>query len=152
MSQSNCLRLAYADPPYLGCAKRYREHPDAARWDDAAAHGDLMAELERDYDGWALSASATSLPHLLPLAPADVRVAAWVKPFSAYKKNVRVSFGWEPVIFRYGRRLSDPEAPEGPRLAQLQHESATRNDRGETVAVLPMGARSARLPRARHRR
>jgi hypothetical protein len=112
MSQSNCRRLAYADPPYLGCAKRYREHPDAARWDDAAAHGELMAELERDYDGWALSAGASSLPHLLPLAPAGIRVAAWVKPFSAYKKNVRIPFGWEPVIFKPARRLSDPDAPE----------------------------------------
>lgn len=109
--ESTC-RLAYADPPYLGCAKLYPEHADAARWDDPAEHGALMARLDADYDGWALSASAMSLPAILPLAPEGIRVAAWVKPFSAFKKNVRVAFGWEPVIFRYARRLSHPEAPE----------------------------------------
>lgn len=105
------MRLAYADPPYLGCARRYREHPDAARWDDAAEHGALMERLEHDYDGWALSLSAKSLPELLPLAPAGVRVGAWVKPFSAYKKHVRIAYGWEPLIFRPGRPNNDPEAP-----------------------------------------
>jgi len=107
------LRLCYADPPYLGCADRYREHPEAGRWDDAAAHGELMADMQARYDGWALSASAMSLPHILPLAPEGIRVAAWVKPFSAFKKHVRIAYGWEPVIFRPARKLSDPDAPEG---------------------------------------
>ncbi len=105
------MRFAYADPPYLGCARRYPEHPESARWDDPAQHGALMARLERDYDGWAYSLSAKSLPELLPLAPDGIRVGAWVKPFSAYKKHVRIAYGWEPLIFRPGRPNSDPEAP-----------------------------------------
>lgn len=105
------MRLAYADPPYLGCAKLYPEHPDAARWDDPAEHGKLMLELERGYDGWALSLSSMSLQTLLPLAPPGVRVAAWVKPFAAFKRNVRCAYTWEPVIFRPGRDSSRDGAP-----------------------------------------
>ena len=99
------MRLAYADPPYLGCAKLY-DHPDSSRWDDPAEHGKLMARMHRQYDGWALSLSSTSLAQLLPRAPGGVRVAAWVKPFAAYKANVRVAYTWEPVIFSPGRDRS----------------------------------------------
>lgn len=105
------MRFAYADPPYLGCAKRYPEHPDAARWDDPAEHESLMLRLDRAYDGWAYSLSSTSLPELLPLAPAGIRIAAWVKPFAAFKRNVRCAYTWEPVIFRPGRDRSADGAP-----------------------------------------
>lgn len=108
---SAALRLAYADPPYLGCAHLYPEHPDSARWDDPAAHGALMRDLDAQYDGWAFSLSSTSLTTLLPLAPAGVRVAAWVKPFAAFKRNVRCAYTWEPVIFRPGRDRSAEGAP-----------------------------------------
>ena len=105
-------RLAYADPPYVGCSKFY-DHPDAARWDDPAAHVALMAELEAGYDGWALSCSTPSLRDLLPGAPTRARVAAWVKPFAAYKRNVRIAYTWEPVIFAPGRDRSADGAPVG---------------------------------------
>jgi hypothetical protein len=106
------MRLAYADPPYLGCS-RYYDHPDAARFDDPAAHGALMADLAARFDGWAMSASSTSLVDLLPLAPPGVRVAAWVKPFAAYKANIRIAYTWEPVIFTPGRDRSTEGAPVG---------------------------------------
>src|SRR5262249_13952343 len=79
--------------------------------DDPASHAQLMAQLNADYDGWALSASSTSLRVLLPLAPGGVRVAAWVKPFAAFKRNVRCAYTWEPVIFRPGRDSSRDGAP-----------------------------------------
>jgi hypothetical protein len=106
------VRLAYADPPYLGCAALY-DHFDAARWDDPEAHLALMRWMEHKYDGWALSASSPSLRHLLPGAPARARVAAWVKPFAAYKRNVRIAYTWEPVIFAPGRDRSADGAPVG---------------------------------------
>lgn len=94
--------VAYADPPYLGQAKRhYADHPDYAGEVDHAA---LIARLVRDYpDGWALSASSNTLRVLLPLCPGDVRVSAWVKPFCAWKPNGRPAYAWEPVIWRGGR-------------------------------------------------
>ena len=105
------MKLAYADPPYLGCARRYREHPEAWKWDDPAEHGKLMARMEATYDGWALSAGMNSLQALLPLAPTGVRIAAWAKPFSAAFPTVRVAYAWEPVIYRPARPLTRDGAP-----------------------------------------
>jgi len=37
------MRFAYADPPYLGCGRRYVDsHPDALIWDDP---GDIFDDL-----------------------------------------------------------------------------------------------------------
>lgn len=98
------LRVAYADPPYIGQSKKhYSDHPDFAGEVD---HAQLLRWLERDYpDGWALSASSPSLRQILPMCPEDVRVMAWVKPFCVYKRNVRVAYSWEPVIVKPARRL-----------------------------------------------
>lgn len=103
------LRFAYADPPYVGRA-HYYDHPDRHRWNDPAEHVALMCELERDYDGWALSCSAPSLGALLPGAPDGTRVAAWVKPFASFKPGQRVAYTWEPVLWHRAapRRPDDP--------------------------------------------
>ena len=102
-------RFAYADPPYVGCAHRY-DHRDAQRWDDPQAHVDLTWQMHADYDGWALSCSVPSLRQLLPYVPTDTRVAAWVKPFAAFKANIRVAYTWEPVLFNrtLERRPDEP--------------------------------------------
>jgi hypothetical protein len=108
------MRLGFADPPYLGCSWLYPEHPDAARWDDPAAHGELMAQLEAEFDGWAYCLSAKSTFDLLPLVPRveGLRLCAWVKPFSAFKKHVRVAYGWEPLVVKMARPNGDTTAPE----------------------------------------
>jgi hypothetical protein len=92
------LVMAYADPPYPGQSKRhYADHPDYAGEVD---HRELVARLVGDYpDGWALSTSSTALRYVLDLCPEDARVAAWVKPFAAFK-NQRITMAWEPVIYR----------------------------------------------------
>lgn len=106
------MRFVYADPPYVGRA-RYYDHPDKARWNDPSAHIGLMHELDNDpdVDGWALSCSTPALRHLLPNAPGRVRVAAWVKPWCAFKKGQRIMFTWEPVLFVDSpeRRPGDPQ-------------------------------------------
>lgn len=108
------MRFAYADPPYLGKAWRYPEHPDSSAWDDLETHRKLVIRLSSDYpDGWALSLNSTGLHAILPMCPPDVRVAAWVKPFAAFKRNVRIAYTWEPVIFRGGRVSSKDGAPVG---------------------------------------
>jgi hypothetical protein len=89
------VRLAYADPPYPGQAKRhYADHPDYAGEVD---HAELIEKLA-EYDAWALSTSSTSLKDVLALCPAGVRVGAWVKPFAAFKAQA-VTFAWEPVVY-----------------------------------------------------
>jgi hypothetical protein len=107
------MRFAYADPPYLGCGKLYSaHHPDALIWDHPETHRLLIERLSSLWpDGWALSLSTPSLGTLLPMCPPDVRIAAWVKPFAAFKRNVRVAYTWEPVIFRGGRVSSKEGAP-----------------------------------------
>lgn len=105
------MRLAYADPPYLGCGHLYPEHPDATDYDRVGAHVELMERMSLEYDGWALSLSAPSLRQLLPEAPPRARVAVWVKPFAAFKRNVRCAYTWEPVIFKPGCDTSTEGAP-----------------------------------------
>lgn len=95
------MKFAYADPPYVGMAKRYPEKTEVD-------HSELIERLERDYpDGWALSASAPSLALLLPLCPPKTRVGAWVKTWCPAVMNVRPVYGWEPVLFRGGRRIKE---------------------------------------------
>lgn len=101
------MRFAYADPPYLGVAKRHygEHHADAAEYDDPTAHRALVDRMVDEFpDGWALSLSSPSLQTILPMCPPDVRVAAWVKPFCSFKPGVNPAYAWEPVIFRGGRK------------------------------------------------
>ena len=97
------IRAAYADPPYLGCgAKHYGAlHTEAAEYDDPQAHQRLIERLCDEFDCFALSLHEPSLRVILPMCPAGVRVAAWVKPFAAFKKNVTRAWTWEPVIFKF---------------------------------------------------
>ena len=97
------MRFAYADPPYIGQAKKhYRKHPDFAGEVDHAA---LVDRLVSDYpDGWALSLSCKSLQHILALCPPCVRVMAWTKPMTPILPGIRLQYGWEPVILCGGRQ------------------------------------------------
>lgn len=98
------MKFAYADPPYLGQGARY-DHHDSLMWDELKAHLDLVDQLVDEFpDGWALSLSSPSLSLILPHCPDTSRVAAWVKPFAAFKPNVNPAYAWEPVIFYGGRR------------------------------------------------
>lgn len=108
------LRLAYADPPYIGQAKKHYG-PDAKEVD----HRLLLAHLRDEYpDGWALSLSSPSLETILPLCrevlgPNQVRIGAWVKPFHIFKRGVRPAYAWEPVLFRGGRNKNHPPPEKG---------------------------------------
>jgi hypothetical protein len=106
------MKFAYADPPYLGMGQRLYGtfHDEAHVWDRPSTHLALVERLVADYpDGWAMSLSSPSLATILPMCPSDVRVAAWVKPFAAFKPNVPVAYTWEPVIFTGGRRRGRDE-------------------------------------------
>jgi hypothetical protein len=83
------MRVAYADPPYIGCAGFYVEKEEVD-------HAQLIERMNDEFpDGWALS---------LPMCPEDVRVMAWVKPWCSFKPSMRVAYAWEPVIVRGGRK------------------------------------------------
>lgn len=94
------MRIAYADPPYPGCAKLYKDHKDYAGEVD---HEALCRRLETEYDGYVLHTSSVALKRVLPLCP-SARLMAWVKPFAAFKRNVSVAYAWEPVLVKACRK------------------------------------------------
>lgn len=97
---TGALRFAYADPPYVGQArKHYSDDPRCAE----VNHDQLIATLCRDFEGWALSCSSPSLREILPLCPEKTRVMAWVKPFAIFKPNVNPAYAWEPILLHGGR-------------------------------------------------
>ncbi|MDD4984164.1 MAG: hypothetical protein PHQ43_00045 [Dehalococcoidales bacterium] len=98
------MKIAYADPPYIGCANYYPEK-------DEVDHLELLTRLYRDYEAWALSCSTPSLKQILGDCPDDVRIAAWVKPFASFKPNVNPAYAWEPVIFTPARERFTREQP-----------------------------------------
>jgi len=98
------MRIAYADPPYIGCAHLYKDHPDFGGEVD---HLHLIDKLEAEFDGWVLHASATpaSMRELAPIvAITGARWMCWVKGFAAFKRNVSVAYAWEPVIVKAARK------------------------------------------------
>lgn len=70
------LRLAYADPPYPGKARLYRDHPDYGGEVDHAA---LIVRLT-EYDGWALPGAMFLLATGVecPLVTAGSRERSWL--------------------------------------------------------------------------
>jgi hypothetical protein len=96
------MRVAYADPPYPGCAGIYRKHPDYAGEVD---HRELIERLEREFpDGWALSTSAAALPFVLALCPevqqaSELRICAWAR-LPIPRPPARAMWSWEPLIVR----------------------------------------------------
>lgn len=137
------VRLAIADPPYLGRAAtwygggqtgtgstpgrvkgRSRQHDeyhvDAHLWDQPERHHELMDDLERSYDGWALAASAKTLHLIVAAMPDRARIAVW-HVTNAIPDGARVRSTWEPVIVRvpegrraYGTGLTVPDVLIAP--------------------------------------
>ena len=98
------MRFAYADPPYVGLARRYYQHEES--YGGEVDHAALIAQLEAGgFDGWALSASAKSLRVVLPLCPEGLRVAAWTKPHPPSSLTYGPHNCWEPLIVVGGRKL-----------------------------------------------
>lgn len=101
------MRVAYADPPYLGLAKIYAgQHPDAMLWDDPETHARLIERLESDFDGWALSLHERSLRTILPMTADHVRVMAWCKSWCSFKPGFKQAHhAWEPVLVKPARPI-----------------------------------------------
>lgn len=116
------MRIAYADPPYPGCAHLYRDHPDYAGEVD---HGLLICSL-LEYDGWCLHTSSVALPDVLRDADyygaEGFRIMAWTKGFAAFKRNVSVAYAWEPVLVKAARK---PIVKEGMTYRDFISESIT---------------------------
>jgi hypothetical protein len=99
------VKLGYADPPYIGCAHLYADHPD---YGGEVDHAYLIERLETEFDGWVLHAAATprSYAVIVPIIEriGGVRICQWVKSFSAFKRNVSVAYASEPVFIKAARK------------------------------------------------
>lgn len=102
------MRFAYADPPYLHQGKLYKEHPQAAIWDNPETHKEMTDYFLRAYEGFAVSCSVPSLALYSKLLP-TARICCWVKPFAIYKPNVGLAYTWEPVLVQGGRKRTRQE-------------------------------------------
>ena len=137
------MKLAIADPPYLGRAVRWYSkegcgdgyginqadnHPQAAIWDTPEAHADLAKQLLNEYDGFAIALTVHSLSTYLSVIETDshngIRVGAWIKPQSI-PSGSRIKTSWEPVIFKIpkerrgykaGKKCDDHLIANPPRL------------------------------------
>jgi hypothetical protein len=139
------MRFAYADPPYFGYAEKFYgdRHPEAAAYDKIETHAALIVRLSEEFpDGWALSMTSGNLKDILPLCPADARVAAWVKPFCSFKPNVNPAYAWEPVVFRGGAQ--GPRGRDRPRLLRRPDHAPRWVRRREARGVLVLVVRSPR--------
>lgn len=130
------MKLAIADPPYLGRADRWYgdgrgsgrtatvagrngrkpdHHPQAAEWDDPERHVQLVRDLAQ-YDGWLVAGAPGTERVLLEAAPADAQLGIWHRP-NAMPGGGRVLRSYEPVVFRVpeGRR----DRSTGPRVRDV---------------------------------
>ena len=129
------MRLAIADPPYLGRAavwygdkmsfgqigknnggtanitgpKPADNHPDASDWDNPDRHEELVHQLIDNYDGWVIAMAHDNLRDYIPMIPARVpiKIIIWHKPQNM-PGGGRVWNCYEPAIVRIpeGRRSS----------------------------------------------
>ena len=130
------MRLAIADPPYLGRAevfygaqdvqlmnrngninRTYKAdvHPEAHIWDTLEAHEELVHALMDNYDGWAIAMVPSSLRHYLQWVPERTRVAVWHDP-RVMPTNTHPRRRWEPVLLYVPegrRRVVDVTTPVG---------------------------------------
>jgi len=91
------MRLAYADPPYIGLARRY--YGDQPTFDGEVDHDELVSRLA-SYDGWALSCSSASVPaiaEILSRRSIDARLAVWVRTPAPHPTAAIVTL-WPPAV------------------------------------------------------
>lgn len=116
------MKLAYADPPYLGQAKRHYSNDPSGIPAKEVDHVELINRLLTEYDGFALSASAPSIHYINLIIHGsdsnpkrwlnkDVRIAPWVKPHCSWKPWNSVAYTWEPVFFRTVRKKGQRPTP-----------------------------------------
>lgn len=145
------MRLAIADPPYLGRARllyssddmanlnvggninplrKADAHPDAHIWDDPDTHQNLVTDLMAGYDGWAIAMAPDNLRHYLQWVPARTRIAVWHDP-AVMPTGTHPRRRWEPVLIYVPegrRRTVDVPHPVGDVLT-IPHQTGTPNGR-----------------------
>ena len=121
------LRLAFADPPYVGLSGYYVGHPD---YNGEVDHAALVRRLFA-YDGWALACSVESLPYILSLT-GPRRVASWVRGARTSRARGPVS-SWEAVIYQPARSVVANQVAD----SLVYHAHPRRTDPGRVMGSKP---------------
>ena len=149
------MKLAIADPPYLGRSEMFYgpagvadmndtptarinpmrkadRHPDAKVWDDPAAHRGLVTRLATEYDGWAIALCPDNLYDYLQWVPRRTRITVWhdrnVMPTGAHPRR-----RWEPVLVLVPdgrRRIIDLPGPHVGDVLTVPHGNGHRRFTG----------------------
>lgn len=130
------LRLAYADPPYLGLSRKY--YGDQSSFAGEVDHDELLSRLA-SYDGWALSCSSASVPAIAARLVAHdlpARLAVWIKRPRPHT-TARIVTAWEGVFFVPARVARDPHAT-APVVDVLQGVTVARRRTTLPGAVIGM--------------
>jgi hypothetical protein len=109
------VRLAIADPPYppardgkVRASRWYGDgqlasddvpadiHAEAREWDRPERHRELLADLTRDFDGYAIATAPDAVRFYEPL-PAPCKLLVWVRP-NVQPGAHRIRATWEAVI------------------------------------------------------
>lgn len=84
------MRVAYADPPYPGCAHRYKNQPD---YRGEVDHAELIQQLYREYDGWLLHTSSTALKQVMKLVDLFPGTGAVTRAWAKWKSDALLRDG-----------------------------------------------------------
>lgn len=94
--RGRAIKVAYADPPYPGLARKYYKHEEVD-------HARLVADLVLDFpDGWALSTSAEACRAVWELCPVGTRLCPWFRG-ARRCRSFRARNGWEALLVYGGR-------------------------------------------------
>lgn len=96
------MKIAYADPPYYKKGYLYPEHPSSRDWDNLDRHDDLIRQLTKEYDLWALSINHDQWKKMFLLLPSSARVGIFYKSPQGHNS-------FELVIFNDISNRSDPD-------------------------------------------
>ena len=106
------LKIAYADPPYPGLSKKY--YGKEASYKGEVDHRELVADLEQNFDGWALSTSAKALKWVLALVQSDnILICPWIKPLRRVVARGPATITEFLIVSPGRRRLCRPGIPDG---------------------------------------
>jgi hypothetical protein len=120
------LKMAIADPPYLGTAKRFygldgvgngkgsnyitNTNPNAELFDDPATHLEMLDYLQDNFDSWAIAMNTHSLGTYLKKlkmgGDSGYRICSWIRT-NSQPTGSRIRPSWEPVlIYNHSSRRS----------------------------------------------
>ena len=91
------MELIYLDPPYLGCAGYYKEHPNCLDYNKISKHEDMLEEAFSRSKNVVISLSQKNLMKYFLILQQKPVIGAYVKHPTVNHNGYASE--WEPVLF-----------------------------------------------------